>query len=398
MTDKRHAHQGVPEFHQNRVASMGKRDQVARRVRTFAIVVIAILLAGLARTLLVRHAEAAALAGRARDNAVLQVHVTTLGNNRHDNFLTLPGTLQGIVETELYARTSGYVKQWYKDIGAPVKKGDLLATLDTPDVDKQVEEAQANYALARIAYERWSKLLAQDAVSQEEYDEKNAAYQQTGAELKRLRDQLNFNRVVAPFDGIVTRRNVDNGALVNAGNGGGGGSSGNGSGQPLFALAQIDRLHVYLYVPEDKAALIHVGDTVAVHVNDSAGATVDGKVARTAGAIDPVMRTLQVEVVLPNADHRLLPGAYVQASFSLPAGHSHTLPVNTLLFSAAGTQVATVDAHGKVVLKTVQVGIDYGREAEIKSGLDSRDRVILNPPDAISNGDAAHIVAAGKAG
>ncbi|MBV8645960.1 efflux RND transporter periplasmic adaptor subunit [Paludibacterium sp.] len=396
MTDQRHANQGVPEFHQNRVKGMGKRDQVARRVRQFALIAIAILLAGLARSLWVRYAQADTLAQRARSNAVLQVSVVSPGGNRHDNLLTLPGTLQGIVEAQLYARTNGYVKQWFKDIGQPVKKGELLATLDTPDIDKQVDEAQANYQLAKVAYDRWSRLRALDAVSQQEFDEKTAAYQQTAAELKRLKEQLNFNRVVAPFDGIVTRRNVDNGTLVNAGNGGSG-VSGSG-GQALFALAQIDRLHLYLYVPEDKASLIHVGDPVDIKTVDAGTPAAQGKVVRTAGAIDPTMRTLQVEVQLANANHRLLPGAYVQASFKLPAGHSRTLPVNTLLFGPAGSQVATVDAQGKVRLKTVQLGIDYGREVEIKAGVGNQDRVIINPPDAISEGDAAQIVGAGQGG
>ncbi|XLM20342.1 efflux RND transporter periplasmic adaptor subunit, partial [Chromobacterium piscinae] len=219
--------------------------------------------------------------------------------------LTLPATLQGIAEAQIYARASGYIKRWHKDIGQPVKKGELLAELDIPDVDKQAQQAQANFSLAKTAYLRWKTLRAQDAVSQQEFDEKEAAYKQADAERKRLRDLQDFARVAAPFDGIVTRRNIDTGSLVNAGNG--------GSAQALFAVAQIDKLHLYAYVPQSRAAAIRVGQTVSIARQEAPGQPASGKVARTAGAIDPSTRTLQVEVMVANADHGLLPGQYVDA-------------------------------------------------------------------------------------
>lgn len=387
MTDQRHANQGVPEFHQNTIPALNGRDKVARRARTVTIIIVLLLLAGLARTLLARQAEADTLAQRASQSAIQQVQVVQPQGNHHDDKLTLPATLQGINEATIYARSSGYVRQWLKDIGQPVKKGELLAVLDIPDVDKQVDEAAANYELARIAYERWSRLRAQDAVSQQEYDEKSAAYHQNAATLKRLRDLQGFGKVVAPFDGIITKRNIDNGSLINAGNG--------GSGQSLFSVAQIDKLHLYVYVPQERASQVHVGDSVDIRAGDG-NTVVRGKVARTAGAIDPSTRTLQVEIVLPNADHKLLPGLYVEARFNLTGKSGLTLPANTLIFGPEGSQVATVDAHNKVLLQKVQLGTDYGKEVAIKSGLSGQERIIINPSDAIRSGQPVNIVANGK--
>jgi len=388
MTEQRHASQGVPEFHQNTVESLNGRNKVARRARTVTLIILLLLLAGLGRTLLQRQAQADTLTQRAGQSAIQQVQVVQPQGNQHDDKLTLPSTLQGLTEAQIYARTNGYVKQWFKDIGQPVKKGELLATLDIPDINKQVDEAAANFELARTAYERWSKLRAQDAVSQQEFDEKTSAYHQTMAEFKRLKDQQDFGKVVAPFDGIITKRNIDNGSLINAGNG--------GSSQALFTLAQVDKLHLYVYVPQSRASQIHVGDAVEVKPTDGGDISVKGHVARTAGAIDPSTRTLQVEVILPNANHTLLPGLYVEARFNLPGKQGLTLPANTLIFGSTGSQVATVDGHDKIKLLPVTLGTDYGKEVEIRSGLNGKERIIINPSDAIRDGQPAHIVANNK--
>ena len=180
MTDQRHSQQGLPEIHLYGSAQESSRHQVVRTARWVAVIVVVLLLLGLAWALFVRHANAELLAARAAESAILQVHVIQANAGAYEPKLTLPSALQGIYEAQIYARTNGYVRQWFKDIGQPVKKGELLATLDIPDVDKQVEEAQANFDLAKIAYERWSKLREHDAVSQQEYDEKAAAYKQTG--------------------------------------------------------------------------------------------------------------------------------------------------------------------------------------------------------------------------
>ena len=387
MTDQRHANQGVPEFHRNTIPSLNGRDKVARRARTVTLIIVLLLLAGLGRTLLARQASADTLAQRASQSAIQQIRVVQAQHNHHEDKLTLPATLQGISEAVVYARSSGYVKQWFKDIGQPVKKGELLAVLDIPDINQQVDEAAANYALARTAYERWSRLRAQDAVSQQEFDEKTAAYHQNAATLKRLRDLQDYGKVVAPFDGIVTKRNIDNGSLINAGNG--------GSSQSLFSVAQVDKLHLYVYLPQERASQVHVGDSVDILAGDSSNAS-KGKVARTAGAIDPATRTLQVEIVLANADHKLLPGQYVEAGFKLTGPAGLTLPTNTLIMGAEGSQVAVVDEHNKVRLQKVALGTDYGKEIAIKTGLNGQERIIINPSDAIRSGQTVNIVANGK--
>ncbi|MGC0153882.1 efflux RND transporter periplasmic adaptor subunit [Chromobacterium vaccinii] len=384
MTDPRHARQGLPELHLHHT----RRGAVVRKARIAAIVAVALLLAGLGRTLLVRHAEAEALSREAARSAVLVVSVVTPRQGHGEASLTLPATLQGMAEAQIYARTNGYIKRWYKDIGQPVKKGELLAELDIPDIDKQVQEAQANFALAKTAYLRWKTLRAQDAVSQQEFDEKQAAYLQTEAELKRLRDQQDFARVVAPFDGIVTRRNIDTGSLVNAGNG--------GSAQALFATAQIDKLHLYAYVPQARAADVRVGETVRIARQEAPDRPAAGKVVRTAGALDAATRTLQVEVAVANADHGLMPGQYVDVSFKLSGGQRLTLPTNTLQFGAKGSRVALAGADGKVHLQPVSVGTDFGHEVEIRAGLKPDDRVIINPPDSINEGQPVSVVAPAK--
>ncbi|OHX12841.1 hypothetical protein BI347_04490 [Chromobacterium sphagni] len=384
MTEPRHTHQGLPELHLHHTS----RSAVVRKTRIAAAIILILLLAGLARTLLVRRANTEALASDAASHATLVVSVVSPKPGHGDARLTLPATLQGMAEAQIYARTSGYIKRWYKDIGQPVKKGDLLAELDIPDIDKQVQEARANLELAKTAWLRWKTLRAQDAVSQQELDEKESAYKQADAEFKRLRDQQDFARVTAPFDGIVTRRNIDTGSLVNAGNG--------GSAQALFATAQIDKLHLYVYVPQAQAGDIRVGEKVDILRQEAPGRPVKGKVARTAGAIDPATRTLQVEVEVANADHGLLPGQYVDTALKLPKGNSLTLPTNTLQFGAKGSRVAVVDVHNRVRLQTVELGTDYGHEVEIKAGLQAGDKVIVNPPDSINNGQAVAIVAAAK--
>jgi len=204
MNEQRHSHQGLPEFHIHGAGQQSSRHQVVRFAWIATVIVFALLLLGLGRALFVRHAEADVLASRAAESAILQVKVVQPSTSGYESKLTLPSSLQGINQSQIYARTNGYVKQWFKDIGQPVKKGELLALLDIPDVNKQVEEANANYELAKIAYERWGRLREKDAVSQQEYDDKVGAFKQTEAVLKRLQDQQNFGKVVAPFEGIVT--------------------------------------------------------------------------------------------------------------------------------------------------------------------------------------------------
>lgn len=382
MTEQRHAHQGLPDFKLHDAEHAASRRGVVRFAFRFALVVVLVLLAGLGRTLFVRWSDGQALAARATENATLHVRVIEPGSASPDERLTLPGTLLGIQEAQIYARTSGYVGKLQHNIGERVRKGELLAQLNTPELDRQVEEAGATFRLAKTAYERWSQLRKDNAVSQQELDEKTAAYRQSEAALQRLREQQEFGRIVAPFDGIVTRRNINVGDLVNAGNG--------GSPQALFALSETRRLHTYVYVPQNLAGFIHVGDSVDIRQADRPDRPLKARIARTAGAIDLATRTLQVDIEIDNADHALLPGSYVDVVLKAVAGGGLTLPTNTLLFSGAGPQVAVV-VDGKIVRKAVALGTDYGRVVVIKSGVAAGDQVVVNPPDSIADGQATVI-------
>jgi len=388
MTEERHAHQGLPDLKLLDPEHNRTRGSVVRTARLVTMIIVALLLLGLGRTLFVRWSESHVLEARASENAVLHVRVIQPRREQGDGRLTLPGTLLGTQEAQIYARTTGYVKQWYKDIGDPVKKGEVLATLDIPEVNRQVEEATANYQLAKSAYERWNRLRSEDAVSQQELDEKTSAYRQTEAVLQRLRQQLAFGQVVAPFDGSVTRRNVNIGDLVNAGNG--------GSAQAMFGMAQTDKLHVYAYVPQDRAAQVRVGDAVDILQASAPDKPVKARIARSANAIDLNSRTLQVDIEVPNPQHSLLPGSYVDVALMLKAGETLVLPTNTLLFGAAGPQVALV-RDGKVVRQNVTLGTDFGKVVEIKTGVTAADQVIVNPPDAIAPEQAVAVEAVSPA-
>ncbi len=383
MSDQRPALQNTPELPRISHAEQMYRARVVRIASMAVAVVLGLLLLGFGRVLLLRHANAEMLAARAAAGNVLHVRTVLPSSAASETRLTLPGTLQGLYEARIFARASGYVKQWYKDIGQPVKAGTLLAVLEIPEVNKQVDETRANFEQAGIEYRRWSKLRQQDAVSQQEYDVKFSAYKQAEAAYKRVREQQGFARVVAPFDGIVTRRNIDNGDLVNAGNG--------GTGQSMFAVAKIDTLRLYAYVPQGQAEQVKVGDNVDILRAEAAGKPAHGRIVRSAGAIDPVTRTLQIEIQVANPGHSLMPGAYVDVALKLKSAGGLTLPTNTLLFSAEGSRVAIAGPDGKVRLQKVVVGTDYGRVAEIRTGLKPDDRVIMNPPDTISDGQPVMI-------
>ncbi len=386
MNSDRHARQGLPSFHLRPAGGAARpRRKVLRTVAWVTLATALLLLAGLARSLLARWDEDHLLAARAADSARLHVRVTRPATNLEDARLTLPGTLQAVLEAQIYARANGYVRGWRKDIGAPVRAGEVLAELDLPEVQRQVEEAQANEELARVAFERWTRLRAQDAVSQQELDEKTGAYRQSEAVLHRLREQLGFGVVVAPFDGTVIRRNINVGDLVNAGSG--------GSAQSLFTVAQTGRLHTYVYVPQDRAARVRPGDEALILLADRPGQPIHARVARTAGAIDLATRTLQIDIEVANADHALLPGAFVEVQLALPASGSLLLPTNALLFGAAGTEVARV-REGRIERHAVTLGTDYGRQVEVRSGLVPGDAVVLNPPDSVASGQEVVVEAA----
>ncbi|PLT17784.1 MULTISPECIES: efflux RND transporter periplasmic adaptor subunit [Ralstonia] len=384
------------------------RAPAMRRARWVVIVVVVLLALGAGRTLVSRYYNAHALERQVSAQTSRYVTTTAPKPANASRELTLPGTLQGYVESPIYARTSGYVLRWFKDIGAHVDKGEVLALLDTPEVDQELNQAQATRnqaaarkALAQTSLTRWQNLRQKDAVSQQELDERTSAANQAQADLaaaeanvRRLQELQGFRRVVAPFAGVVTKRNVDVGTLVNAGNA--------GANRELFTLAQTDPLRIYLYVPQAYSQQVKVGQDVAVTLSELPGQTFHGTIARASGAIDATTRTMQVEVQLPNKDGRLLPGAYVQvaikgkssgdsASASASAQGTYLVPTNTLLFRKEGPRIAIAE-NGRVDLRPVTIGRDYGRTVEIVSGLKATDALILNPADSIEQGEAVTIV------
>jgi RND family efflux transporter MFP subunit len=313
--------------------------------------------------------------------------------------LVLPGTVQAYIEAPIYARTSGYLKDWRSDIGTRVTRGQVLGEIETPEVDQQLSQAQADLATARAneslsnsTNARWKGLLATDSVSKQDADEKagdaaakKAAADSAGANVARLRELESFKRVVAPFDGVITARNTDIGALINAGQ---------SAGTELFRIADTHKLRIYVQVPEAYAALTTPGLEAELHFAEQPRKVFAAKTVRTSNALDPTLRTLQVELELDNAKGEVFPGAYAEVHFKLPASaETLRLPANTVLFRAAGMQVATVDGQKRVKLKSIVVGRDFGNTLEILSGLESDAVVILNPPDSLTDGVLVRIAA-----
>jgi RND family efflux transporter MFP subunit len=314
-----------------------------------------------------------------------------------DEELVLPGTVQAYYEAPIFARTSGYLKVWYTDIGARVARGQVLAEIDTPEVDQQLRQseadlatAQANYELAKTTNERWQGLLATESVSKQAAEQtasdesaKKAAVASAAANVARLRDLESFKRVVAPFDGVVTARNTDIGALINAGQ---------SAGQALFRMADTRKLRVYAQVPQPYAAGAVPGVSAQLKFTERPGKLYPIQVVRTAQALDPASRTLQVELQVDNPKGELFPGSYAEVHFKFPGSvDSLRLPVNALVFRSAGLQVAVVGANHEIHLKSIVSGRDFGKSIEVVSGLDPTDQVVLNPPDSIAEGALVRI-------
>ncbi len=311
--------------------------------------------------------------------------------------VVLPGSVDPFQTTSVYARTDGYIKRWLADIGARVKTGELLAEIEAPDQDQQLQQAQANVrqseanlALTKLTADRWEALLKLKAVSQQDADEKAAAYtaavstlDSVKASLARLQQLKDFQRVVAPFDGTITSRNVNVGDLVNSS----GGTSG-GSATELFHIQQDDPLRIRVSIPETVASGVKIGGTATVELASQPGVPVKAEITRTADAIDPNSRTLLVELDVANANHRFFAGGYAVVHFPLQVEHAtFSLPVNALLFRPDGTEVGIVGGDGIVQMRKIRIGRDYGTTIEVVDGITAEDRIILNPSDALSSGD-----------
>jgi RND family efflux transporter MFP subunit len=374
-----------------------RRRQIVQRTRWLVIAVLILLALGAARTVFVRMANAKALETGGAERATQYVRTALPKTATTGQTLSLPGTLQGFVQTPISARASGYLKRWTKDIGARVEKGELLAEIETPEIDQQLsqavaarQQASSGLDLAKTTVARWEALRQKDVVSQQDLDERRGAVAAATANLaaadanvQRLKQTEGFKRVLAPFAGMITRRNVDVGDLIDAGAGGG--------GRALFQLAQTDPLRVYINVPQAYAQLIKPGQPVVVTQAELRGQTFNGKVVRSSGAIDATTRMMQVEVALPNANGTLLPGAYVQVALPLQASGSMSVPANTLLFRAQGTQVAVIDPQGKIHLRIVEIGRNYGETVEVLTGITATERLVLNPSDSLAEGDVVAI-------
>ncbi|RYY67078.1 MAG: efflux RND transporter periplasmic adaptor subunit, partial [Comamonadaceae bacterium] len=367
-------------------------QQVRRWTRIVTIAVAVLLALGAARTLVSRNSNAKVLDRVAADSSVQYVRTTTVKAAGNGQTLSLPGTLQGFVQAP--ARAGGYLRRWTKDIGSRVEKGEVLAEIETPELDQQLSQAEAarnqtaaSVELARTTVERWEALRQRDAVSQQELEERRSAYTQAKANLagadanvERLKQLGGFKRVVAPFAGVITRRNVDIGDLID-------------SNRPLFLLSQTDPLRVYVNVPQAYAHLVKPGQKASVVQAELRGRTFNGQVARTAGSIDTASRTMQAEVSIPNADGALLPGAFVQVQLAAAASGTPTIPANALLIRGQGVLVALVDSDGKVLLRTIRLGRNFGDTVEVLDGLQGNETLVLNPSDSLAAGDKVQVVA-----
>ena len=398
MTDQRHA---TLQIHADdgQHARPLHRAQIVRRFRIGVYILLASLLLAAVATVVLRIGNARALeASTVQLNKQYIVTVAATSNARSQPIM-LPGTLQGSVEAPIHARSAGYVTRWTADIGARVKKGDLLAEISTPEVDQQLSQAiaarpqiVATVELAKTSFGRWQNLRKQDAVSQQELDERQSTLAQVqsnlasaDANILRLKELKSFQRIVAPFAGTITRRNVNVGDLIDAGNG--------GAAKALFTLAQTGALRVYLYVPQAYSQLVKIGEGVDITQAELPGQVYRGTVARTAGAIDAASRTLQIEINLPNPDGKLLAGTYVNVALPTLARKSLTVPVNTLLLRAEGPRIGVVEANSKIRLHPVTLGTDYGLTIEVLSGITAGDQLVVNPPDSLADGDAVVVAA-----
>ena len=376
----------------------------SRRLRVAAIV------GGVAAILIV----AAGIATRAADNrqlrtwtdaqAVPSAQVSTPQRAANGATLQLPGRLEAFSRAPQFARVSGYLKSWRVDIGAHVKAGELMAEIETPDLDQQLLQArgdlasaQANSSLAESTAKRWQSMLASDSVSRQEVDERTADYtakqalvQAAKANVDRLVATKGFARIVAPFDGVVTARETDVGALINAGS---------GSGPELFVVSDVNKLRVYVQVPQTYAPTIRPGATAQLSVPEYPGRSFPATVTALADSINAASGTTLVQLLVDNSTGKLLPGGFADVRFNLPVNQQALrVPASSLVFDQHGLRIATVGQDDRVTFKSVTISHDFGETVEIGSGLTPEDRIINNPPDGLNDGDRVQVAVAGNNG
>jgi RND family efflux transporter MFP subunit len=332
-----------------------------------------------------------------RDAAVRTVAVIEPERGAPRQEITLPGTLEAFTDAPIYARTNGYLRKRYVDIGATVHAGQVLADIDTPEVDQQLEQARADLAtaeanarLAQSTAERYRDLIKTDSVSKQDLDNANGsleakttAVNSAKANVKRLEQLHGFGTITAPFDGVITVRNVDVGALIDSGS----------NAKELFHEAAVHRLRLFVNVPEIYSRAAVAGMTADLTLAEFPGRTFAGTLARTAQAIDVASRTLLTEIDVENAKGELLPGSYAEVHLKVSTdAATFKLPVNAVMFRTEGVQVALVDANGHVVLHPITLGRDYGNAVEVVAGLAGGERIIVNPPDSIESGEMVRVV------
>ncbi len=347
-----------------------------------------------------RAKEKTQLSALTHEQAIPQVQLIAPAERTTGETLTLPGTLQAFYSASVYARVSGYLKQWSVDIGTPVKAGQVLAEIETPEVDQQLKQAQANLDtalanehLTEITSKRWHNLLSTDSVSQQEADEKSGDYdakkalvEAARAEVDRLRALEGFKRITAPFDGIVTARKTDIGALINAGH---------DAGHELFTVADVHKLRLYVSVPQSYTTQIKVGMKAQITVPERPGETFSGVLTDNSQSVSGDTGTVLIELSVDNHDGKLLPGEYGNVSFALPKNAAvMRLPVSALTFRKEGLRVATLTADNHVAYRTISVSNDLGSVVEVASGLSPADRIIDNPPDSLEDGDQVKVAPA----
>ena len=374
----------------------------AHRARAAMLVVLALLVAG-GFSVAKRFSDRKVLARETEKLAVPTVLVIKPSVEPTHEELSLPAQLQAYVESQIYSRTNGYLLRWYKDIGSHVNKGELLAEIDTPEIDQELSQARATrqqiaaqLELAKSSAERWENLRKTDSVSQQEADQQISGYTQARANLaasdanvKRLEQLESFKHIYSPFSGVVTKRNVDMGALIASGSA--------GQNKELFDVAQVDPLRVYVSVPQADARYIHKGMEAHIELREYPGQKYSGKIVRTADVIDPATRTLLTEIDVPNPNGRLMPGSFAQVHFAVSVQSTRmSIPVNTILFRPEGPRVAVVGPDQRVHLKPITIGRDYGLTIEVLGGIDPSDQIVANPADALEDGQP--VIVSAKSG
>jgi RND family efflux transporter MFP subunit len=372
--------------------------------RSNAFLIIALVVFALGALAVVPRLRARAeVRAETQELSVPTVAVAHPGHQPPEQEVVLPASIQAFTDAPIYARTNGYLKRWYVDIGARVTAGELLAEIETPEIDEQLRQARAdldtaraNLQLARITSTRYQGLLKMNSVSEQDADNaagdfeaKKAIVQSAEYNVKRLEDLRSFQKIFAPFDGVITARNTDIGALIDSGSG--------GSGRELFHIAAVRKLRVYVSVPQAYSRAATPGLPVYLTLSEFPDRRFQGTLGQTASSIDTASRTLLVEIAVDNQGGELLPGAYAQAHITLKSqGNLVLLPVTALIFRSAGLQVATLDSQDRVSLKAVTLGRDFGNEVEVVAGVGPDDVVIVDPPDSLTAGQQVRVATAGK--